>query len=235
MNFKKRSNLPELMDDPNLPEDQLRLALKDIAFVNKYLGGNAITIKALEKIINSYPEKKQWKVVDVGCSDGEVLRKIAYHFSKKNIDIQFLGIDINAKSIAIAQRESEGIARLSFEEQDILKLDKTIFHCDIILCTLTVHHFTENEIIIFLTKFKNLATTAIIINDLERSKIAYRLYQLFSALFMKSYITKYDGKISIARSFKRKDLENYSKKLALTDYSISWKWAFRFLWIIKTL
>lgn len=235
MNFKKRSNLPELMDDPNLPEDQLRLALKDIALVNKYLGGNVITIKALEKLIKLYPDKKEWKIVDVGCSDGEVLRQIAYHFSKKNINIQFLGIDINAKSILRAQKKSKGLENISFQEKDILTLDETTFSCDIILCTLTVHHFTDNEIIKFLSKFKVLAKTAIIVNDLERSKIAYRLYQLFSAVFMKSSVTKYDGKVSIARSFKRKDLESYSKQLALTNYSISWKWAFRYLWIIKTI
>ncbi len=235
MNFKKRSNLPELMDDPNLPEDQLRLALKDIALVNKYLGGNWITIKALENLIELYPQKKEWKIVDVGCGDGEVLRQIATHFQKVDIIIKFVGIDISAKSISRARRKSEDLKNISFEAQDIILLDRTTFTCDVILCTLTMHHFTDVEILKFVEKFRKLTTIGFIINDLERSKIAYRLFQLFSSIFMKSNVAKYDGKVSIARSFKREDLENYSKQLSLTNYSITWKWAFRFLWIIKTL
>ena len=84
-------------------------------------------------------------------------------------------------------------------------------------------------------KFKSLASIGIIVNDLQRSKIAYRLFQLFSGIFMKSTIAKYDGRVSIARSFRRKELETYSKQLALNNYSIQWKWAFRYVWVIKTI
>lgn len=235
MNFKKRSNLPELMDDPNLPEDQLRLALKDIAFVNKYLGGNMITIRALEKLIYSYPKQKKLKVVDVGCGDGEVLRQVAAYFEKTDVEIEYLGIDINSKSIERAQKKSKGLDHISFKQQDILVLDKSNFTCDIILCTLTMHHFTDLEILKFASKFKKLATRGVIINDLERNKIAYRLFQLFSKVFLKSKVAKYDGKVSIARSFKREDLENYSKQLSLANYSITWKWAFRYVWVIRNI
>ena len=58
--------------------------------------------------------------------------------------------------------------------------------CDIILCTLTMHHFTDQQICTFIKTFVQLASTGVIINDLQRSKIAYRLFQLFSGIFMKS-------------------------------------------------
>ena len=73
MNFNKRSTAPELMDDAELPEAELRLALKDLAVVNKYLGGNQITITALEGMITSQPDKKLWRVMDVGCGDGTLM------------------------------------------------------------------------------------------------------------------------------------------------------------------
>lgn len=235
MEFKKRSNLPELMDDPQLPESDLHLALKDLGTVNKYLGGNTITIDALKKLIKTHPKKKRWRVVDVGCSDGEVLREIAKAFKNTTGDIEFLGLDINSKSIKRAKEKSKGISNLSFNTQNILEIEESSLNCDVIICTLTMHHFTDDEILVFLEKFKKLAEIGIVVNDLERSKVAYRLFQIFSSIFMKSKVAKYDGKISIARSFKRQDLETYSKQLALTDYSIDWKWAFRYVWVIKNI
>ncbi|MDE0597663.1 methyltransferase domain-containing protein [Dokdonia genika] len=235
MNFNKRSTAPELMDDAELPEAELRLALKDLAVVNKYLGGNQITITALEGMITSQPDKKLWRVMDVGCGDGEVLRQIARHFKNLDYKIEFIGLDINEKSIARARKKSEGISHLTFSTQNILTLDAATAGCDIILCTLTMHHFTDQQICTFIKTFVQLASTGVIINDLQRSKIAYRLFQLFSGIFMKSKIAKYDGKVSIARAFKKEELETYSKQLALDSYSIQWKWAFRYLWVIKTI
>ncbi len=236
MNFKTRSQQPELMDDPNLPENELRLALKDLALVNRYLGGNRITIKAIRKIMSIYPNKKHWKIVDVGCGDGEVLRQIAREFeSESDRSIEFKGLDINNKSIKRARSKSQGIENLTFSAQNILLLKEDTCTCDIILCTLTMHHFNDKQIVQFLQQFQKLAAYAVIINDLERSKIAYRLFQLFSGIFMKSKIAKYDGRVSIARGFKKEELETFSKKLALDNYSITWKWAFRYLWVIKTL
>ena len=235
MNFKNRSTTPELMDDPSLPEADLHLALKDLATVNKYLGGNHITITALEDLISAHPEKKKWKVVDVGCGDGEVLRHIAKHFKNSAVDISFYGVDINDKSIDSAREKSKDFDNLTFSRQNILTIDETTFECDVIICTLTMHHFSDEQLLVFMEKFKKLASIGIIVNDLQRSKIAYRLFQLFSGIFMKSKIAKYDGRVSIARSFRRKELETYSKQLALDDYSIQWKWAFRYLWVIKTI
>lgn len=235
MDFTVRSTTPELMDNPEVDESELRLALKDIALVNKYLGGNSVTIGAIEKLLRSNPEKSVWSITDFGCGDGEVLRQIATHFKNHSQSIRFIGVDINPKSIERAKLKSSVFTNLTFRTENILDVQEDKNNCDIILCTLTMHHFSDGEILLFLRKFIKLASVAIIINDLHRSKIAYRLFQLFSGIFMKSYIAKYDGRVSIARAFKRENLETYSKKLALVKSTIRWKWAFRYLWVIKTI
>ena len=45
-------------------------------------------------------------------------------------------------------------------------------------------------------------------------------------------MVKQDGLTSILKAFKRKDLENISKEIKV-HFSIQWKWAFRYLWILK--
>jgi hypothetical protein len=46
-------------------------------------------------------------------------------------------------------------------------------------------------------------------------------------------MSREDGLTSILRGFKKEELEAFSKKLGFKKYSIQWKWAFRYQWIIR--
>jgi hypothetical protein len=45
-------------------------------------------------------------------------------------------------------------------------------------------------------------------------------------------MSKEDGLTSILRGFKKEELIAFSKNLKLDNYTIAWKWAFRYQWII---
>lgn len=94
-----------------------------------------------------------------------------------------------------------------------------------------LHHFKENELVNFLKPVLEKSKSGIIINDLHRHRLAYYLFKLLCITIKNKTIVE-DGLISVLRGFKRKDLEGISKKIN-ADYQIKWKWAFRFLWIIK--
>ena len=73
----------------------------------------------------------------------------------------------------------------------------------------------------------------IVINDLQRSKISYRLFQVLCFVFRLNNMSKQDGLTSILRGFKKKELLDFSEKLKFKKYSIQWKWAFRYQWMIS--
>jgi len=54
-------------------------------------------------------------------------------------------------------------------------------------------------------------------------------------VFQLNAMSREDGLISILRGFKRKDLIDFSKKLNFGNYTIQWKWAFRYQWIISKI
>lgn len=228
-----RSNEPELMDTYNVNSAALETVLADINRVNKILGGSKISKKAVAYLFKKSP-KPQYTLVDVGCGDGSMLREIAGMSKKMNISVKLIGIDINPKSIALAQQKSWQYPEIRFMEQDILKCPKSVLHCDVLLCTLTMHHFSEDEIPVFLEKFAQLASIGVVINDLHRSILSYALFKLFSAIFIYTPIAKHDGLISIKKGFKRKELLRYAKDLQNVQHTIQWRWAFRFLWVMHT-
>ena len=119
-------------------------------------------------------------------------------------------------------------------QRDILQLAPEDLHGDIVLCTLTMHHFFDENIPVFLDRFVKLARIGVVINDLQRSPLAYYLFRGFSAIFIRTKIAKHDGLISIKSGFTKAELERFAENLPSVDHDIKWKWAFRYAWVMHT-
>ncbi|GAB5473675.1 MAG: hypothetical protein Mars2KO_17740 [Maribacter sp.] len=230
--LSERSTEPELMDDFQEGVDRLRVVFADINRVNRVLGGNKITTAAVAKLMEAHP-KKEYTVVDMGCGDGTMLREIAKLCDKKKIRVRLIGIDLNHEALQLAEEASVHYPQIEYRHEDILKLETERFHCDILINTLCMHHFTEAQLPIFLNKFVELGKIGIVINDLHRSRLAYYLFQLFSSIFIKTKVAKIDGLISISKGFVKSDLLSYAKSLPLVRHHVSWKWAFRYVWVMQ--
>lgn len=227
-----RSQEPELMDDFQGGPELLKILFDDINRVNRILGGNAITINAVAKLLKENPQES-YTIVDMGCGDGAMLREIVRYCRKKNIKIRAIGIDLNEDTLQLAKDASRDFAELEFWHRDILQLNKSDFKCDIAINTLCMHHFTEEQLPVFLKKFVELSTIGIVINDLQRSVWAYYLYKVFSSMFIKTRTAKVDGLISISKGFVKSELLKYANELPSVDHFIKWKWAFRYVWVMQ--
>ncbi|MDX1363514.1 MAG: methyltransferase domain-containing protein [Arenibacter latericius] len=232
MNFTQRCTDKEMMDDQNLDADSLKNVLQDINKVNKILNGYSITLNAIGKLIKQTP-KKSYTILDVGCGDGYMLRKVAHYFKSIGIAVNLVGIDLNEKTLKIARANSVNYPNISYLHRDVLLMDLKEIQCDIMLCTLTMHHFKNDDIPEFLRKSTSFAQLGVIINDLQRSKSAYYLFKIYSAIFMKTRIAKHDGLLSIKSAFTKSELQEFSKLFPEAQHELSWKWAFRYLWIIE--
>lgn len=229
--MKNRVLLPELMDDPNLDAHSLKAALNDISKVNNWLGGKKTTLKGLHYFFKNYKQER-YTLVDVGCGDGEMLRAIALYCRQHQICVNLIGLDLNEKSLELARSYTAKFPEIIYKKQDILKLNDESIQYDIITSTLTMHHFTDDEVLKFMTHFKNTAKLGVVINDLHRSRVAYILFQVFSRIFMKTQLARYDGLISIKRAFTKAELQTLTRKMRIKNYTLNWQWAFRYLWII---
>lgn len=227
-----RTEEAEIMDDFSLEGEELRDALDKIAVINTLLGGNKLTLKAVKGFLAKIDATKVITIADVGCGNGDMLRLLANYAKKRNIKLELTGIDANRFTVDYAAMLSGNYSNIEYLCLDIFEEEFTRLHYDIILCTLTLHHFKDNDIVKIVQRFYDNVSTGIIINDLHRSKTAYRLFSIISWLFGLNRMSTEDGLISILRGFKKHDLEAFSKQLGLKKYSIAWRWAFRYEWII---
>ncbi len=232
INTKYRSNAPEIMDDFALEGEILRDALDKIAKINQLLGGNKLSLLGLRDLIVSVPKSQQITIVDVGCGNGDMLRTLADFGIINNLNFQLIGIDANAFTVNYATKLSLDYPNISFRCEDVLSQDFENLKYDIVLCTLTLHHFKDDEIIKLMSVFNANTRVGIVINDLHRSIISYRLFQALCFVFRLNAMSREDGLVSILRGFKKEELIYFSEKLTFKKYKIQWKWAFRYQWII---
>ena len=235
INTKYRTQEAEIMDDFSLHGRELRAALDQIARINQLLGGNKVTLHGIKEVLKKANTSKPIVIADIGCGNGDMLRMLADYGLKSNFNFKLIGIDANAFTVNYAKTLSNDYPNIEYVCLDIFSEEFSTIKYDIVLCTLTLHHFTNEQILNIISIFNSNAGIGIVVNDLHRSKLAYRLFKLICILFNLSKMSREDGLVSILRGFRKNELEEFSKKLNFKNYTISWKWAFRYQWIITKI
>ncbi|MEO6176407.1 MAG: methyltransferase domain-containing protein [Flavobacterium circumlabens] len=232
INTQYRTQETEIMDDFSLTGEELRSALDQIARINRLLGGNQLTLQATRQLLNQPIGTEPIVIADIGCGNGDMLRMLADYGAAHDLNFKLIGIDANAFTINYAESLSSRFSNIEYICIDIFSEEFKSLQYDIVLCTLTLHHFTNEQILYIMRIFNTNATIGTVINDLHRSALAYRLFELIGFVFRLNKMSREDGQVSILRGFKKNELEEFSKKLNLKNYTINWKWAFRYQWII---
>ncbi len=228
---KYRTEETEIMDDFSINGYLLRDTLDKLASINKWLGGNKATINGLKKLIKYHPKSQPLTIIDLGCGGGDILRDIAKLGKKEGYKFKLTGIDANQDAMAYANELSKDYDNISFYQCDIFSEEFNTLKYDVVLATLFLHHFKEEELINFLSIVLKKTSLGIVVNDLHRHKLAYYLFKLL-CVTIKNRMVIEDGLTSVLRGFKRKELQYISKQLQ-GNYEIKWKWAFRYQWIIR--
>ncbi len=231
INTKYRTKQVELMDDFTMTGELLVKTLDQLASINKWLGGNSITLNGLKKLLKNEAKNRPITIIDLGCGNGDMLRKVADYGKKESYHFKLIGIDANKYTVNYAKKLSENYTEISYLQQDVFSSEFKKMSYDIVLSTLFLHHFTEEEIMDLLSSVLKKSTLGIIVNDLHRHPMAYYLFKLL-CLTIQNPMVKQDGLISILRGFKKEDLQKISKQLNGIS-NIQWKWAFRYQWILK--
>ncbi|QKJ63845.1 methyltransferase domain-containing protein [Flavobacterium sp. M31R6] len=233
VNTKHRTGNPEIMDDFTLEGDALKLALDKIAQINQLLGGNRLTLKGVAKLLKNESNSSPVTIVDVGCGNGDMLRKLADFGFQNNLNLELIGVDANPFTVNYAIDLSRNYPNIKYRCEDVFSQSFNELKFDILLCTLTLHHFSNDEIIELLTIFNRNSKLGFVVNDLHRNSVAYRLFQGFCFVFRMNKMSREDGLTSILRGFKKDELIAFSENLRFKKYSIQWKWAFRYQWIVE--
>jgi ubiquinone/menaquinone biosynthesis C-methylase UbiE len=231
--FSKRSDATEMMDDLTSSGGVVNQTLRELEIINKWLGGNAVTLNGLRSLdLYAATKNSPLKIVDLGCGRGDMLKLLAVDFKKQNLNAVFVGIDANPNITELASTNSKSFSEINFFTQDILSEDFRSQDFDIVLATLFFHHFTSDQLVEIFKSLKKQTRVGIVINDLHRHWLAYHSIKVLTKLFSRSSMVKNDAPLSVLRGFHKQELIEILQRAGITRYSLKWKWAFRWQLVI---
>ena len=223
LNLAKRSQQTELLDGISIPVADLECNLRELAFINKWLGGHQITITGLMPFLNDYTGPLH--IVEIGSGGGDNLAAIRDFLNKKKREATLTGIDLKPDCVNYARNHYPDIEFICSDyRQIVFKQAPTV-----IFNSLFCHHFDETAIIQLLQWMRRNATHGFFINDLHRHPLAYYSIKMLTALFSNSYLVKHDAPLSVARAYTNAEWKLMADAADLEHVTVEWKWAFRYL------
>lgn len=209
-----------MMDRPCTYEE-LRACLHDIARVNRLTFAYRPTISWLEELVAAHPASaKPLRIVDVGCGYGDTLRQIDAWGKKHDIAVALTGIDLNPDAIRAAKETTPPEQRIEWIVGDALSNSAT-GNIDVVICSLLTHHLTNSQIVQFLHWMEHATRLGWFINDLHRQPVPYRLFRFIARFTSWHPFVKYDGPVSIRRSFVEEDWKNLCAAAKLDPPTVS--------------
>src|SRR5690606_17279757 len=109
-------------------------------------GGHSITLQGVKQIKEN---NKQLNICEIGCGGGDNLFAIYKHFTKRNIKVNFIGIDINPECISFAKQQYPQLpCEWICNDYSIVNFENQ--KPDIIFSSLFCHHFTNEQLIMMI-------------------------------------------------------------------------------------
>jgi 2-polyprenyl-3-methyl-5-hydroxy-6-metoxy-1,4-benzoquinol methylase len=192
------ARLPELMDDPDLPETDHFEALVALGRINAVSLTASHLAAAVERRLAGGTRPGPVTVVDVACGGGDVTISLAARLARRlgREGVRVVGIDKSPRALERAARLAAGRdLPLEFTVSDVTTA--ACPPCDVAVTSLFLHHLDDDEATTLLRTMAAAARAGIVVSDLVRSRLGLALAVVGTTVLSGSRIARIDGPASV--------------------------------------
>ncbi len=224
----------EWLDSDEGTQQEIAASLRSISRVNRRYGGVALHARLLGLALartahNNGPPSSNVRasssvppsILEVASGHADVLQAALLRLGCV-ADITLL--DRSARHLPDPQRWPSTLSLPKMQQGDALALPFGDRSIDIVSCCLFLHHLEPAQVALYLKEAQRVARVAVVINDLERASLHYRLAKL-NSLLDPSRISQHDGPVSVRRAYTYREL---ARMLAKTGHRFLLQRAFLF-------
>jgi SAM-dependent methyltransferase len=173
------------------PPDVARASLRDLARINRYLGGYYVLGRLFDGVVKT---TDSFSVLDIGAASGDMGAAIRRRYQHAQVT------SLDYKGEHLAQAAAPKLVADAFH----LPLRPASF--DFVFSSLFLHHFANDQVVELFRSFRSVARRAVLAIDLDRGPLAYHFLPTTRWLFGWHDITVSDGQISVAAALKKDEL-----------------------------
>jgi SAM-dependent methyltransferase len=222
---RRLEHAPELLDEAHHDVVELEQSLDQVAEVNRLLGGQRAVWLALKPLLASTPATT---VLDLGTGSADLPLAIWRRAANEGLAVMVTATDLHPQMREIAQRRTMDVDAIEIGAADALDLPYRDHAFDVVLLSLTLHHFEHADQVRALREAARVARRSIIVNELERCRPNYWGARLLAATRWRgNRLTRHDGPISVLRAFTPAELASLAAEAGLGECSVDRRYFFR--------
>jgi ubiquinone/menaquinone biosynthesis C-methylase UbiE len=185
----RRVVIPELLDSDSGTPDQIRASLRDLRNINRWFGGVSTTQIMIERVAR-HTGQHHLSLLEVAAGTADAPLAASANLARQGIHVAVTLLDRSASHMNGSQPKVAGDAlALPFRDNSF----------DLVSCVLFAHHLEPDELKSFIAEGMRVCRTAVLINDLRRSRLHLAL--IYAGLPLFSTLTRHDSVASIKRAY----------------------------------
>ncbi len=200
------------LDDPAALDGNLR----DLGRINHWLGGARLSSAALATLAGG---RSDLRLIDVGTGAADIPVALLRRAARRWPGLTVRAVDSRAEVIAAVRRiapELAGMPGLVLATSDPHRLDQPDRAFDVAHCSLVLHHLEPAAAVVLLEEMARVAKLGIIVNDLDRSRLAWLGAWLMGHLLTRNRYTRHDAPMSVRRAYRLPEALDLVRAAGLT-------------------
>jgi SAM-dependent methyltransferase len=204
---RRLAGVQELLDGPLDDEVALSGNLRDLARLNRWLGGTRASRRAIDRLLagRTVPHT----ILDVGTGGADIPVALLERARRGGRPVRVTGIDSSSEVLRAARAVNpglEGMAGLELVVGDGVSLPWPDRSFDVVHASLVIHHLEPPQALELLREAARVARLGVVVNDLVRARHHWIGARVLLPLMTRNRFTRHDGPLSVRRAYTRMEL-----------------------------
>jgi 2-polyprenyl-3-methyl-5-hydroxy-6-metoxy-1,4-benzoquinol methylase len=226
----QRDRQAELMDQPGLATAVHQKALRALGRTNAWSRTSGALWRGLQDAGVFSIASRPIRLLDIASGGGDNAIGLSRIAQRRGISLEAHGCDISATAVAHATEVAAraDLPRVAFFQLNALESELPSGY-DVVMCTLFLHHLTEEDGVDLLRRMASAARVCVLVDDLLRSRLGYMLAWAGARLLTRSHIVQIDGPLSVRSAYSVAEARSVAERAGLQGAAFRRHWPERFL------
>jgi len=214
------------MDRPDVSPAEMADALTDIGRLN-LIGATQTIQRHVAPFFSRIPRGETLRILDVGTGGADIPLALARWARQRRHRVRIVALDVHPAVLRHAARAAAGTPEVQVVAGDALAAPIRPGSVDVVLCSLVLHHLSEEAVVTLLGRMAELARLGFVVSDFRRGRLAWAAVWLATRAVSRNRMTRHDGPLSVRRAYTPSELARLAARAHLAEIAWHRELAFR--------
>lgn len=219
--MRRQAGAKELLDGP-LDQRTLTANLRDLARINRWLGGAGLSWRAVTPLLRERTPGQHLRLLDVGTGAADIPRALRRQTADRDPGLEIVATDVRPEIVSLAQETARRSPTFEVGLATAGKIDHADGSFDVVHASLVLHHLEPTEAVELLREMARVAARAVIVNDLDRAWRWWAGAWLLTRVATANRYTRFDGPLSARRAYRPDELVALAEQAGLVEEARYW-------------